>query len=368
MNTGFLPTEQMLTLYNLGVIGMMAVVLHLIPRLTRPDLYFAVTVPPNFRDTPEGHAILRRYRVQLWAHSLIALGLTFPWIKHFQGLRLGFFWQAIGSLIAFLWARQRVMPHAVAPTTIREAQLEPRPTRLPGGWTLQLGPFAVLATVALYLRLHWEQIPARFPVHWGLDGRPNRWATRSLSGVYGTLLLAAGICAGLILMAYAILHSSRRVRVSGSWGNSETHFRHTVLSVLLGSEYFLVLVSSWIGLFPLEGHPQGPSGVSVIRLLTLVLVVVTVYVTARMGQGGTRQASLAERSSDKPETGLPVGDRTLDRYWKVGIFYINRSDPAIFVEKRFGIGYTLNFGHPVSWLSIALAVLVLLGLAHVVGK
>jgi Family of unknown function (DUF5808) len=28
------------------------------------------------------------------------------------------------------------------------------------------------------------------------------------------------------------------------------------------------------------------------------------------------------------------------------MFYVNRQDPALIVEKRFGFGYTLNFGHP----------------------
>jgi uncharacterized membrane protein len=28
----------------------------------------------------------------------------------------------------------------------------------------------------------------------------------------------------------------------------------------------------------------------------------------------------------------------------------NRADPALFVEKRMGLGYTLNLGNPFSWL------------------
>jgi uncharacterized membrane protein len=38
-----------------------------------------------------------------------------------------------------------------------------------------------------------------------------------------------------------------------------------------------------------------------------------------------------------------------DRYWKLGAFYYNPEDPSIFVEKRFGIGWTLNFARAVSW-------------------
>ena len=51
---------------------------------------------------------------------------------------------------------------------------------------------------------------------------------------------------------------------------------------------------------------------------------------------------------------VPVGDRTADRYWKMGIFYFNREDSAVLVEKRFGLGYTLNFARPAAWVIVLL--------------
>jgi uncharacterized membrane protein len=41
-----------------------------------------------------------------------------------------------------------------------------------------------------------------------------------------------------------------------------------------------------------------------------------------------------------------AGFRDDDRYWSGGLFYNNPDDPAMFVPKRFGLGWTLNFGHP----------------------
>lgn len=41
----------------------------------------------------------------------------------------------------------------------------------------------------------------------------------------------------------------------------------------------------------------------------------------------------------------PVMFRDDDQYW-YGFFYNNPDDPAMFVPKRFGLGWTLNFGHP----------------------
>jgi uncharacterized membrane protein len=37
-----------------------------------------------------------------------------------------------------------------------------------------------------------------------------------------------------------------------------------------------------------------------------------------------------------------------------GIFYSNPDDPALFVPKRYGIGYTLNFANPWSWVVLVL--------------
>ena len=34
-----------------------------------------------------------------------------------------------------------------------------------------------------------------------------------------------------------------------------------------------------------------------------------------------------------------------DRYWKLGAFYVNPQDPSLFVERRFGVGWTMNFGN-----------------------
>lgn len=52
--------------------------------------------------------------------------------------------------------------------------------------------------------------------------------------------------------------------------------------------------------------------------------------------------------------------RSDETQWIVGGLYFNRADPRLLVPKRFGIGRTLNLGHPVSWLLIALPIAVAL--------
>ncbi len=81
------------------------------------------------------------------------------------------------------------------------------------------------------------------------------------------------------------------------------------------------------------------------------------------GQGGAR---LEEGSAEAHLTG-GLADNS---HWLFGVIYVNRGDPSIMVESRFGIGYTFNFGNLTALLLNAAYLLLLLGLvaAAVVGS
>lgn len=50
-----------------------------------------------------------------------------------------------------------------------------------------------------------------------------------------------------------------------------------------------------------------------------------------------------------------------DRYWLGGLFYYNPDDPDPLVPKRFGFGWTMNFGHPAGkvFMLVILAMILL---------
>ena len=71
------------------------------------------------------------------------------------------------------------------------------------------------------------------------------------------------------------------------------------------------------------------------------------YYTVKVGQSGTRIP--VEAQDINQEGQMDIDD---DRYWKLGLIYVNKDDPSILVEKRFGIGWTVNMGHRVSWIGL----------------
>jgi len=313
------------------------------PRLTRPGLWFAVTVDRSFAASSEAQGILRTYRRTVW----LALGaglavVAAALLTRDPGLATTApFLVLAGSIAAFLRARRRALAHAAPGDGIREAELTRRQEALPGGVVAQVGPFALLAAAAAWVGARWSELPARFPIHWDLQGQPNGWATRSLTGVFGPVVVGAGVCALLGLLALALRARSRRVSVSGAPGDAELRFRRTVLAVFLGAEYLIAVTFAAVTALPVLHAPGAVA--SLVLVLTVVVTIGGTVALIRLGQGGAR---LVDGSG-------PAGDRTLDAHWRWGMFYVNRADPALFVEKRFGIGYTVNLGNRWAWVFLA---------------
>ncbi len=315
-----------------------------LPRFSRQDLFFAVTVPAEFPASEGGRAILRRFRGQVVLATMAAAGLAiwgaangrFALVVAAPPLHL------LATFGAFLAARRNALDHAAEPTPLREARLEPRQIRVPGRWIGELLPLGILGGTAAVLRANWERIPQRFPVHWGIDGRPNGWSTRTAGGVYGPLMIGAATIALLVVMIWGIVRWTRRVHVTGTAAEADVARERRYLQLLLFSEYVIAAILSWTALLPLRPlgqqspSPFVPLGMLVALFLVLLLIVVRTPAVPAPAEGGR-----------------PVGDRTEDRYWKAGVFYVNPQDPALLVEKRFGVGYTINLGHWIAWLILA---------------
>ncbi len=347
-----IPHSQLiLGILMLAIVALLAWVFWMVPRWSRPGIYFAVTVPIPFLDSAEAREILHAYRWHVMIHLAVGLAMIVSATLADAPVLLvvGLFWLVGGQLGAFLQAHKRVLPNAVEGTTVREAILEPRRVSPPGGWIAQLGPFAILIAVALYLQLRWNDIPERFPVHWGIDGRANGWSSRTPMGVYAPILMGFVMSAVMAAMAYAIRHSAR-VNPASTIGSVAHDFAHRTAIFLLMVEYFLAIVFSLTGLLALANGFEPTALLMVVLLLLAGLFIMIPWLNKGDAPYPAHHPAIAAAPV--------IGDGTPDACWKFGMFYFNRDDAALFVEKRFGIGYTLNFAHPSAWLCMAMILLM----------
>lgn len=319
-----------------GAILLIAGLWHVVPVIARRDLFFAVTVGPEFRRTPEARRIVRRYRAITWSSAAVAIVLHLSTGVAFAAALVlggGFMW-------ALVSAHGRALAYAVRPNPAVEVDLSAPPEGLPGGAVAAALPVLFVCGAGVWAALHWDHLPPRFPVHWGLHG-PDRWVTTTPATVFGFLAVEASICLLLVGIAAGVLHWSRRISTAGPSAAAERRFRRQILMLLIVVEYF-VACPAWFALF----HPSGAL-VNVWALELVSVIVVFIVMLLESGQGGNRR--IASGGSE------PIGDRTPDACWKWGgLLYVNLADPSIIVERRIGIGYTLNFGNRSAWLVLAL--------------
>ena len=211
---------------------------------------------------------------------------------------------------------------------IREASVEPDTTRLPAGALGQAGPFLILAAGAVWLRARWDELPARLPMHWNFNGDPDRFVPRTLAGVGGPLLLGLAVCLLMVGLQLGLRHGAPR-----------TAMRPFSLRLVLAGEYFAAFACCGVlAAAATSGRMLRPLLI-LTAASTAALMVATVVMARRTPRTAVRNPAA----------------------WHGGVFYVDRDDPALFVPKRRGYGYTFNFGNPLAAaMTVALLALPLL--------
>jgi uncharacterized membrane protein len=156
-------------------------------------------------------------------------------------------------------------------------------------------------------------------------------------GIYSILVFA--LCRVKVVPEYPDLDRSLAVQ------------RHYRLGVIFALSVLLTMVEVDImlsGMAQWEIVPGIFTEFSVIP--SVVGLVLVVAIVSRMRHRFPGQLNVESAGPRR------VMNRDDDSFWKAGMIYYNRDDPSVIVPKRFGIGYTVNYGNPL----IKIAILILL--------
>jgi uncharacterized membrane protein len=323
----------------------------LMPAVTRPTLQFGIRVPRERAGAP---IIGRERRAYYWRTaaigvccSLVAVALQghWPWwltrliLVPELAAGLGCFWVARRKIAAiknadgwFAGLRQTV----VADTSWRTD-----PPRFPVRWLIPA--LAVIAATVAVGALRYPALPAYI-----VTGSGHRVPKSAV-----TVLIVAGqlyfttVYSGLML----IVHRSRPDIEAADPAASTLRYRRFLaaitralltLAALVDASLLLIALPDW-QVYRLSGIGRA---LPVLPFAAGVLLLGAV--AARTGQGGSRLNGNVRGLARRAGT-----DRDDDQFWKAGLLYVNRDDPALVVGARFGVGWALNFGKPVAWLLIA---------------
>lgn len=343
-----------------------------IPYWTRKTESFGVTIPENIYYTD----VLKKLRKQ-YAYTMSGFSLIVTTVFLLLGNFYNYNEDEIGTLLivsisAYLFTAfliylifhnkmkkmklEQNWSHAKSQVLVVDTNFHNQKLSYSHYWYLI--PLSVAIITAILSMKFYPQFPDNIPMNYDLSGN----ITKSISKSYFTVMLFPMVQILLtmlfIFINWIIAKSKQQISAEDPEKSIAQNivFRKRWSLFMLISGSAMVLMFSMIQLSLIYTINQTLL-LTVSLVFTFGTIAGAIILSITTGQGGSR---IGKRTN---KTGNTI-DRDDDQYWKLGIFYYNKNDPTIFLEKRFGIGWTNNWAHPLSWI-IILIILASVGIPFI---
>jgi uncharacterized membrane protein len=337
------------------------------PYLTRRNICMGVSIPEDKFADPRLKAIKKTYMVSLLVTGAPVTGLaTAGMLLLPQDLRSYALGAAIlisiGSIFLYYvraYKKTRALKQkekwsagktelAVTETAFRKGKIKVSPL-----WFILYG-LVIACTLITFFALY-DSLPGTIVLNYDSLGNPGTAVPKSPAIILFPLSVQLLITL-LIVFVYLVIG---KAKVQIDAGNPEASVTRNRIFRYAWSAYTVFMGLGMVMLFGIMLFLPLLTGdimitIAVPLTYTIISVVGAVVLSLVLGQSGSRLKL-------KGKTAGKEINRDDDRYWKLGSFYYNPEDPALFVEKRFGIGYTSNFARPFTWVLMALLLLLIAG-------
>ena len=212
----------------------------------------------------------------------------------------------------------------------------------------------VIAIILIVMSFQaYPAIPDKIPTKFSFSGEVTNWTEKSYKSILLNPVMMIYFTLLFIFINFMIAKAKQQISVNQPTESIQKNiiFRRRWSLFLITTSYLLSFLFTMIQLslmYPINGEIQ-----AIISLITTAIILIhCIVLSITTGQGGSRVKTVQSQSQD-------IIDRDDDKYWKLGQFYFNKNDPALFLEKRFGVGWTINIARPLAWIIF----LVIIGLA-----
>lgn len=344
--------NEMSMLILFGVIFVPAVVITAFtPYLVRKTESFGVSIPSEVFYSSELKAMRKQFATICLALGLAVLAGFFLFFEAEEPMSALFI---VGYVAAFFAVyvkfhfrmkalkREKAWHVAKKQAIAVDLKFHDKKPTYPNGW-FAIGLLIWAATV-IFTFLYYDQIPDRIPMQYDLEGNVTNWMEKSYGSVLA-LPLVTLILTGVFMLVNSIIARSKQ-QLDPS--DPATSAKNNLIFRRRWSAYTIISGHALIGLFSLMHlsfiFSEEPVWLMVaLQIVAGGMIIGAVVLSVTTGQGGSR---IRKTAPDHAET----INRDHDRYWILGVFYFNPEDPALWVEKRFGIGWSMNFARPLAWM------------------
>jgi len=356
---------------NLVVIALCGGLFMVMPQITRKSLLFGVKIPMEQAESREARALKKSYIATCMLGIILLLAIC---VVQFV------FWRDL-TLLAVIYIPLLIIPlfyAAFIPNWKKAVKLKAEKGwqvpnvvyaeigsshsrgklhNLPWAWYI-ICAVAIIAYVAIVIA-RYDYLPDMIPRRFDESLQPIRYVEKTLLEVLmmplitvGTLLMMVPV--GVVIEKAKLQIDAAKPRLSFAQHKVYRRRMGHAMGFLTLMMITLLIAAGIPILYPVSPAVGQPLFWASMVCGVVVPVGVLVVVKMKTGQGGNK-VKLAIEEDVVDITAKPMlHGRGDDKFWKLGLFYYNPSDPAYFVEDRFGTGFGLNYARLIVKIGAAL--------------
>jgi len=334
----------------------------LIPVVMRKTHVFGVYVPEEYKDVSSVRFYKKLYIISYSAVSFAFIAGYVVWMSKLNSSMIAALGMVlllstmIWGLILYFYCHGKMLElkrragwsSALKEINITDLSARKLDEMLP--WYIVAMPILLTLGLSVLTLTHYTHIPNIIPTHWGANGQPDSFTEKSYVSVL-TLLLVLMVMQAMFV---AIHEFTRKSGIKISATNKSGSKTRQLLMRKYNSWFLTIItlvITILLSFLQLSIIYPGIFDETLMLLFPLVFLAVvligTLVYAVKVGKLNMQLEAVTNDDATKE-----VSDFDADYHWKAGLFYFNKNDPSLFVEKRFGIGWTINFARPLGYVLI----------------
>ncbi|MCJ8171793.1 DUF1648 domain-containing protein [Clostridium botulinum] len=342
------------------------------PKTTRKDIFLGVRIPEEESEKMEIKDIYRSFVLWNIMISLPVIFLLSFIVYKFNNIGLFVLFTFIYIFISFLiylkfnndvkklksnknWFKNKKQIIAVD----TEFSSENANKSLISPWWFLIPILIILITIFMNIKAY-TNLPNKVATHWDFNGNVNGYQNKSTFLIYQMPLMELFITS-IFFLCYKIIGWSKKQISAVNPEESKTRnklFRRILSIYITFSAIAMTIFLSIINFQIMKVIDINDKYMMYFSLIfTLSIIIATILLGVKVGQGGSNLK--LNYKNDNKNNFINKDD---DDHWILGnTIYYNKEDPSLFIEKRFGIGWTINAGRPLGliiYISLILIIIV----------